>query len=355
MTTAGAVGVPPAVELLAALPDPLLIVDADRRLVIGNAAAREAFGATHAGRDIALSVRHPVVLNAVDAVLGKDESPAVTIELAAPVRRSFSLTIKRLASDDSRPLLLLLFRDITVTARAEEIRADLVANVSHELRSPLSSLLGFVETLKGPARDDEAARERFLDIMEAEAARMASLIDDLLSLSRVEINEHIQPDEPVDLQPILRSTIDTLAGAASRKDVTFRIDAPDGLQPVAGDVDQLRQVFQNLIDNAVKYGREGTEVAISVRAEPRMRETGVPGIAVAVRDHGDGIAPEHLPRLTERFYRVDKGRSRRLGGTGLGLAIVKHIVSRHRGYLTVDSERGGGTTFTVVLPEMAKD
>ncbi len=353
MTAATVEGLPHAVELLAALPDPVLIVDAARHLVAANPAAGTAFGTTRTGRDLTLSVRHPGVLHAVDSVLSGGVCPETQIDLAAPVRRTFGLTITTLGAAGAGRLLILLFRDITVTARAAEIRSDLVANVSHELRSPLSSLLGFIETLKGPARDDETARDRFLDIMESEAARMANLVDDLLSLSRVEINEHVQPSEPVELQPIVASTVDTLAGAASRKGMAFIIDAPDPLPPVAGDIDQLRQVFQNLVDNAVKYGREGTEVEITLCAVPRMREAGVPGVAVAIRDHGEGIAPEHLPRLTERFYRADKGRSRSLGGTGLGLAIVKHIVSRHRGYLTVDSEPGDGSTFTVVLPEVS--
>ncbi len=353
MTDADVADLPHAAELLEAIPDPVLIVDTGRNLVAANAAATDTFGATGLGRDLAQTVRHPDVLRAADEMLSAGECPETVIELAAPVRRTFGLSVTPLRHGAAAPLLMLLFRDITVATRAEEIRADLVANVSHELRSPLSSVLGFIETLKGPARDDPAVQERFLDIMEGEAARMANLIDDLLSLSRVEINEHVPPSEPVDLEPVIASTVDTLAGAAQRKEMAIEMDVAAGLQPVAGDVDQLRQVFQNLVDNAVKYGREGSAVEISLQPLPRMRETGGVGVAVAIRDHGEGIAPEHLPRLTERFYRVDKGRSRSLGGTGLGLAIVKHIVSRHRGYLTVDSEVGAGTTFTVVLPQYA--
>ncbi len=342
---------PPAAELLEAMPDPVLIVDAGRHLVAANAAATATFGVTQIGRDLTVSVRHPDVLQAVDTVLQDGACPEITIDLAAPVRRSFGLSVTPLRQAARERLLMLLFRDITVTARAEQIRADLVANVSHELRSPLSSLFGFIETLKGPAHDDTAAQKRFLDIMEGEAARMTNLIDDLLSLSRVEVNEHVPPSEPVDLQPIIARTLDTLRGAAQHKNMAIRIDAAGELQPVAGDVGELRQVFQNLVDNAVKYGRSDTEIEIALRPVPRMRETGARGIMVEIRDYGDGIAPEHLPRLTERFYRVDKGRSRSLGGTGLGLAIVKHIVSRHRGYLTVESTPGEGSTFAVVLPE----
>ena len=346
---------PLAAELLEAIPDPVLLIDAGRALVAANAAATGTFGDAGLGRDLTQTVRHPDVLRAIDDMLATGDCPETVIEVAAPVRRTFGLSVTPLGGGQADRLLMLLFRDITVTTRAEEIRADLVANVSHELRSPLSSVLGFIETLKGPARDDPAVQERFLDIMESEAARMANLIDDLLSLSRVEINEHVPPSDPIDLEPIIASTVDTLAGAAQRKDMTFGLDVAGGLPPVAGDIDQLRQVFQNLVDNAVKYGREGSSVEITLSAVVRMRETGGRGVAAAIRDHGDGIAPEHLPRLTERFYRVDKGRSRSLGGTGLGLAIVKHIVSRHRGYLTVESDPGEGSTFTVVLPALNQD
>jgi len=267
---------------------------------------------------------------------------------------------------------LLMLQDLTRIKRADRMRADFVANVSHELRTPLSTLIGFIETLRGPAKDDRAAQERFLLIMQEQSARMARIVADLLSLSRIELNEHTPPTSAVDLAPVIHGVADTLEMKASGKQMTIHLDAAppaDGgtvatvlsdLPPVIGDDDELTQVFQNLIDNAIKYGRPGSTVRVAGwLAErgadssgdplpPRMQ--GAAAVAIAVMDEGDGIAREHLTRLTERFYRVDTARSRDLGGTGLGLAIVKHILNRHRAVLEIDSEQGKGSCFTVYLP-----
>jgi len=224
------------------------------------------------------------------------------------------------------------------------MRADFVANVSHELRTPLSSLLGFVETLRGPARDDKEAQEKFLTIMHEQAERMSRLIEDLLSLSRIEMDEHTRPRGRVDVRHVLGNVKDMLSMKAAARRMRIELQIPEATAPLPGDADQLTQVFQNLIDNALKYGREGTAVEVTVSG-PAEGE-----LSVSVSDQGEGIAPEHLPRLTERFYRVDAARSRQLGGTGLGLAIVKHIVNRHRGHLSVESTRGEGSRFTVTLP-----
>jgi two-component system phosphate regulon sensor histidine kinase PhoR len=242
---------------------------------------------------------------------------------------------------------MLTFHDITAIKRSEQMRADFVANASHELRTPLSTLIGFIETLRGPARDDPAARDRFLAIMEEQAGRMSRLINDLLSLSRIELDEHTLPAGQVDLLAVVRAVVDTLEMQADAKNMKIVLQAPEALPPVTGDPDQLTQVFQNLVDNAIKYARAGTEVTVSATGPDGQRRGHV---SVAVRDCGDGIARNHLPRLTERFYRVDPARSRALGGTGLGLAIAKHIVSRHRGRLSIDSEVGKGSVFTVTLP-----
>ena len=230
------------------------------------------------------------------------------------------------------------------------MRVDFVANASHELRTPLSSLLGFIETLQGVARGDVAASDRFLRIMHEEAERMVRLIDDLLSLSRIELDRHVQPTGHVALSPVMESVRKSMEQHAAKRGITLVAELPDDLPTLRADPDQVIQVFQNLINNAVKYGREASAIRITARRIDRIPDSGLPGVAITVADQGDGIAPEHLPRLTERFYRVDAARSRRLGGTGLGLAIVKHIVNRHRGSLTIDSIQGEGTQVTVALP-----
>ena len=272
--------------------------------------------------------------------------------LPVPVARTFTLHAGRLAAsaDPWTPRVVLLLRDETRAKRAEQSRADFVANASHELRSPLAALIGLIETLQGPATDDAAARDRFLAIMQSEALRMARLVEDLMSLSRVEINEHVPPRDLVDLRELLASVADTLAIRAEQRQMQIALDLPGDLPEVIGDMDQLTQVFHNLVDNAVKYGRAGTHIRIVARVVDPMPGAHSTGVSVAVADEGDGIEPIHLPRLTERFYRADKGRSRQLGGTGLGLAIAKHIVNRHRGRLSIESTLGKGSTFTVLLP-----
>jgi two-component system phosphate regulon sensor histidine kinase PhoR len=228
------------------------------------------------------------------------------------------------------------------------MRADFVANASHELRTPLAALSGFIETLQGPARDDAGARERFLAIMGAQARRMARLIDDLLSLSRIELNAHRRPDTPIDLVPIVRLVADGLETLARDRGVAVHVEAATSPLMVLGDRDELLRVFENLVENALKYGAAGKRVDIALSLGQTAE--GEPEARVAVRDYGPGIAPEHLPRLTERFYRVDVTESRAQGGTGLGLALVKHILNRHRGRLSIDSTPGQGATFTIHLP-----
>jgi len=248
---------------------------------------------------------------------------------------------------------VLTLHDLTALKRSERMRADFVANASHELRTPLATLIGFIETLRGPAREDDAARERFLSIMGEQAGRMTRLVDDLLSLSRIELNEHLPPKDSVDVGRVLHAVADSLEQRAARRNVRIEVKIAEPLAPVTGDAEELTQVFQNLIDNAIKYGRSGSAVEVEAQAAQK-RVGGVAAVQVAVRDHGEGILKEHLPRLTERFYRVDPARSRELGGTGLGLAIVKHIVSHHRGILEIHSDLGEGSVFTVYLPRVAE-
>jgi two-component system phosphate regulon sensor histidine kinase PhoR len=243
----------------------------------------------------------------------------------------------------------MTFHDQTPLRRVEEMRADFVANASHELRTPLAALSGFIDTLQGPAKDDAKARERFLSIMHAQATRMARLIDDLLSLSRVELSAHVRPDTMVDIVPIIRQVIDGLEPLARERQVVVEIDLPQTAAMIAGDREELLRLFENLIENALKYGASGGRVIVSL--SQAMSGEGTPEIRVTVRDFGPGIAPEHLPRLTERFYRVDVGDSRSQGGTGLGLSLVKHILNRHRGRLLIESAPKNGATFTACFPQ----
>ncbi len=335
------------------LPDPLLGVDRQRRVVRTNRAARALLGNIGAERDLSTTLRHPELLAAIDSLLetGADGnflnadqtavefvlSGAPEVEVIAHVRR-----LPRAAADGS--LALIVLHDTTALRRAERMRADFVANASHELKTPIAGLLGFIETLRGPARDDPAARERFLGIMAEQADRMRRLVDDLLMLSRIEQHEHSRPAAAVDVGRVLRGVHDLLQLKASSRGVALELVLDPGLPQAVGDYDELTIVFQNLIDNAIKYTKPSTAVRVAAK------QAGEGQLAVTVADEGDGIAAAHLPRLTERFYRVDTARSRQLGGTGLGLAIVKHVVNRHRGRLDIQSSPGKGSVFSVILP-----
>ena len=341
-----------AMDILDALPDPVILIDRSRQVVGANRSAFEFLDGDPVGHDLARSLRHPHVLEAVDAVFGGVPTSDTEISLPGAVPRNVSVHVHGLSaeggSDDVRAVLVL--RDLTLVKRVEEMRADFVANASHELRAPLSALLGFIETIKGPASDDPPARARFLEIMHREAKRMARLIDDLLSLSRVEINEHVRPRDAVNVATLLESVSESLAIRAREREMEIRLQRAPNLPDVVGDGDQLEQVFRNLVENAINYGRPGSPVEVRADAVEHIPDLGGTGVAVTVRDEGEGIPREHIPRLTERFYRVDKARSQSLGGTGLGLAIVKHIVSRHRGRLAIESQAGQGSSFTVYLP-----
>ena len=343
-----------AEAVIAAVPDPLILLDERRRIVRANAQAAAFIGITPEPRDLAAAFRNPAVLAAADAVLGGERARVVDFSLTVPVERQLRARFARIdhPSPDGAVAVLSL-HDITELKRAEQMRADFIANASHELRTPLATLIGFIETLRGPARDDAEARERFLAIMHGQASRMARLVEDLMSLSRIELNEHVMPRDRVALSPLLRQIAETLELRAGERDIRICLAVPPDLPDVLGDRDELAQVFQNLIDNAIKYGRSGSE--ITLRAETASRPNWGSSssenamVCVAVCDQGEGIPHEHLPRLTERFYRVDTARSREMGGTGLGLAIVKHILNHHRGFLEVESTPGVGSVFTVFL------
>nr|WP_198014631.1 ATP-binding protein [Salipiger mucosus] len=333
-----------------AVPLPALVIRADERVAAANAEALALLGPELEGRHFITALRQPVLLDAVEGTF-RDAEPRMTRFLARDERQDTTFDVScRTLPLDGAPGVMLTFQDITHLEQAGQMRRDFVANVSHELRTPLTALLGFIETLKGPARDDAGARDRFLDIMEAEAGRMERLVGDLLSLSRVEAEERVRPTDPVDLPGVVRSALNRLAPLAEEAEVALDLDLAQDQLEVSGDEDQLRQVVVNLVENAVKYSGSGSEVRVGLSApayQPRLRGQGV---VLSISDTGPGIEPIHIPRLTERFYRIDNHRSREMGGTGLGLAIVKHIVNRHRGRLRIDSAPGKGTTFRVILP-----
>lgn len=328
-------------RLLSGLPLPAMLVRQDDRVLAVNAPGRALLGEGIAGRHPAMAVRAPAVLEAIGAVAregGVQEARMV-------LRREGQEAVFQVTVSDQGDVVLCIFRDVTEAERAGEMRRDFVANVSHELRTPLTAQMGFIETLKHAAKDDPKAREAFLEIMATEAGRMNRLVRDLLQLSRVEAEERVRPRDPVDLRALLEGVISSLAGVAAK--TGDRMDLSGDPVVVPGDADQLTQVFTNLIENALKYGGAGQVVRVTLSPEETVRG---PAVRVEVADEGEGIDPVHLPRLTERFYRVDSHRSREMGGTGLGLAIVKHIVSRHRGWLRVESVVGEGSRFSVVLP-----
>jgi two-component system phosphate regulon sensor histidine kinase PhoR len=341
-----------AEEVIAAVPDPLIMIDRQRRIVRSNAAAAEFIGAGAQPRDLAAALRNPVLLAAADAVLRGEPIRSVEFALSGPIERVLRANFAWIANGpNDGPALdgaaaILTLHDVTTLKRSEQMRADFIANAGHELKTPLATLIGFIETLLGPAREDVAARERFLGIMREQAQRMARLVDDLLSLSRIELNEHVAPTDRVALAPVIDEVTRGLELRAAERGIRIVRALPADLPDVQGDRDELAQIFQNLIDNAVKYGRPHSEVRVTGgTGSGAAREL----VRVAVADQGEGIPMEQLPRLTERFYRVDTARSRELGGTGLGLAIVKHILNRHRGRLDIASTLGEGSTLTVWL------
>jgi two-component system phosphate regulon sensor histidine kinase PhoR len=329
-----------------------VLLDRAGRVIHLNAAAAQPAPALRRNELAQFALRSPEIITALREAIATTEPRRATYLDHVPVDRWMELIITPVPVPTlfggTDKCMLMTFHDQTPLRRVEEMRADFVANASHELRTPLAALSGFIDTLQGPARDDPAARERFLAIMQVQANRMARLIDDLLSLSRIELNAHLRPDKELDLVAILRQVADGLQTLARDRDVEVKTTAPAGALLVLGDRDELIRVFENLVENALKYAASGKRVEITLALG--QGADGKPEARVAVRDFGPGIAPEHLPRLTERFYRVDVSESRAQGGTGLGLALVKHILNRHGGRLTIESVLGQGATFTAHLP-----
>ena len=328
---------------LAALDMPVFILDRNASVLFENAAAERAFGVLPIGSHISGRMRSPGLLDVIREAIATGETNQTEHSERLPSERVFIVRIAPavVPGEAQAALYILSFRDVSETRRIDRMRSDFVANASHELRTPLASLRGFIETMQGPARDDPKARERFLGIMLDQATRMSRLVDDLMSLSRLELRANIAPDQKVDLVPLLGHVRDALLPLAEDLDVTINLHVTDEKVEVTGDRDELVQVFQNLVENACKYGQEGKVVDVHLKAL-----AGKP-IEVSVLDKGPGIPAEHVPRLTERFYRVSVADSRSKKGTGLGLAIVKHILTRHRARLIIRSEMDVGTDFTV--------
>ena len=346
------------VSIIDNIPDPLIFLNSKGRVQSMNKAARDRFGGRIMGRELSHITRDPGLLEAGNAVLADGGHRIVEISISDPVYRVFNVRLEALpGQQDEQRTALVMFRDLTEIRRIESMRVDFVANVSHELRTPLATLHGFIETLRGPARDDLEAHDRFLEIMDEQTSRMTRLVTDLLSLSRIETAEHTPPSEEVALRPLAEHLAAAAELTAGRRGIRIVLDISQDLPALIANSDEISQVLQNLLENAIKYGRDQSvvtiraEIAEDLPASVSLQSEDL--VAISVSDQGDGIAREHIPRLTERFYRVDTARSRELGGTGLGLAIVKHIVSRHRGALTIDSKVGEGSRFTVYIPCVA--
>lgn len=338
--------------IIDAMPNPVVAIDSGSIAIAANARARLVVPALRLQQPVVLALHAAELIEAIDRAIATGQPQRAQFSENIPAQRWYEVDVIpvrpiMVAPASGRAITLLTFHDLTPLYRVEQMRADFVANASHELRTPLAALSGFIETLQGPARDDPAAREKFLGIMQGQAARMARLIDDLLSLSRIELRGHVNPQAPADVAVIVRQVLDGLQTLANERGVKLMLEAPEQPLVVRGDRDELTRLFENLVENALKYGAAGKRVEVKVEAvgggDSRQAK-------ISVRDYGPGIAPEHVPRLTERFYRVDVGQSRAEGGTGLGLALVKHILNRHHGRLQIESKLGEGSTFSAYLP-----
>ena len=338
--------------LLDGLPAPAILLTARGEVWGFNTLAKDLLAGLRTGEHISGAIRDPRLLEAVNGGITFLERQTVIIEERVPIARHLEATLSFVAkggpTSGRAPAILLFLRDLTEQERLNSLRSDFIANASHELRTPLASLLGFIETLQGAAKNDPTVQQRFLGIMGKQAERMARLIDNLLSLSRVEMRQHLRPRARVDLDALLDHVLAAMEPLAEASGIALHFDGLGAPADVLGDRDELTQVFSNLIHNAIKYGRAGGNVWVTLA---HGSEGGAGArFSVAVRDDGAGIAGEHLPRLTERFYRASANGGE-AAGTGLGLAIVKHVIARHRGDLRIASALGNGSTFTVLLQE----
>lgn len=342
--------------LVDTLPDILIMTDDNKMIVRTNRAARNVFGQNLAHRHLYDIISNDLLMDAITAVIEDLQGQKMEFQLGDPYVKDFQAIIERFPIPSEGGIsIVITLTDITQQKRIQRMRADFVANASHEIRTPLASIIGFIETLRGPAKDDDDARDEFLKVMGDQAERMSKLVNDLLSLSKIEMNAHTIPEGKVDLLRLIRTEKQNFEWACEQKNITVKMRLSDTLPYTKGDAEELSQVVRNLIGNAVKYTMSNTEVLITAKLtstlpeDPFMRNL-TRAIVFQVEDKGEGISKEHLPRLTERFYRVDTARTRKVGGTGLGLAIVKHVLNRHLGVLHIESEVGLGSTFSVFLP-----
>lgn len=343
-----------AISLMQAMPDPVVVIDANATVIFVNRHAERLLGQNMVGTSAFIRFRDPDVLAVMRRALASGSRQEVDYNARKELDSWYRLTVVPIDTKQASGFFLLHLRDISEAHRLEKMRSDFVGNASHELRTPLASLKGFLETLAGPAKNDEAARDRFIPIMQEQAERMERLIDDLLSLSRFETGVGQGAFEPVDMADVLFHVRTALTPLAETVGATIELDDEALLAHplrVQGNRDELIQVYENLVENSVKYGGEGTQVNIRAMHDTEQNRS---VLRVEASDNGPGIASEHIPRLTERFYRVDVQSSRNKQGTGLGLAIVKHILSRHDGRLSVRSEVGKGSVFVTVLPLLAE-
>ena len=340
------------VAILQSLPDPAMILDDNSVLLVGNSLARDLFGELQPATHISRTTRNPELVGAVGNALRTGNRELFELTVRNPVERRLEGAATRLVGafgNGSERTVLVILQDLSERDALARMRMEFVANASHELRTPLAALSGFIETLNGPAKDDPVARARFLSIMAEQASRMTRLIDDLLVLSRVEMRAHLAPTTIADLNLVAADAVKNLTTFAAKDQTSLVCEPLAGSAKVRGDHDELVQAVHNLVQNAIKYGRKGGNVRVHV-AEGQGRRGQRKGVRISVIDDGPGIAPEHVPRLTERFYRVNTAVSRERGGTGLGLAIVKHVVTRHHGTIDIASEVGTGSTFTLAFP-----
>jgi two-component system, OmpR family, phosphate regulon sensor histidine kinase PhoR len=331
--------------ILNAIAEPIIILDKNAVVILANTAAKLRLPNIAYNNPISFGLRDPSVLEAVESAQ-KGVTSIVQYNERNSIEYFYDVSITPIENPVGQECIIILMRDITRLQRMEHMRVDFVANASHELRTPLASILGFIETLQGSAKADSIAREKFLNIMGTQARRMSRLVDDLLALSRIELTQHVAPNAIVNVIEVVKTMVDSLMGLARERGVELNIQSlPNEQFMVCGDKDELLRVFENLIENAIKYGQSGKRVDVALGKTQD-------NIEIAVRDYGQGIAPEHLPRLTERFYRANEMHSREQSGTGLGLAIVKHIVSRHKGELKIESVLGKGAKFTILIPRI---
>jgi two-component system, OmpR family, phosphate regulon sensor histidine kinase PhoR len=342
--------------LVDSLPDILIMIDDNKQIVRTNRAARTIFGQNLSKRRLSTVIPNATLLEAVDGVLEDLRGREVEFRMEDPVVRDFLAIIERFPISSKGSIsVVITMNDITELKSVEQMRADFVANASHEIRTPLASISGMIETIRGPARDDDPAIDMFLEIMAEQAERMRQLINDLLSLSKIEMNAHSVPIDPIDFVRVIRAEARYFELPAKEKQMSVVLDVSDDLPQVKGDRNELAQIVHNLIGNAIKYGNANSEVLVTARvtselpSDQHMRNL-TRAVMFSVRDQSEGIPKEHLARLTERFYRVDSARTRQVGGTGLGLAIVKGILVRHRAAITINSVVGQGSVFAVYLP-----